>query len=151
MSNQPSGTDSAFYVKDLLNKDQVNFNCIIIISISRFISFDTWACPYWDARQLKQLANLSRRNLLDLLDSIRLKRKSGAANQRSTLARVDCKSILALMAFLLVIQAHYSPFIGRSGSALLSAFLAGRDNDQVSSALPNFTATWQTEPADYVY
>ncbi|XP_045034123.1 uncharacterized protein LOC116928992 [Daphnia magna] len=119
MSNQPSGTDSAFYVKDLLNKDQ-----------------------------LKQWANLSRRNLLDLLDSIRLKRKSGAANQRSTLARVDCKSILALMAFLLVIQAHYSPFIGRSGSALLSAFLAGRDNDQCIISMPVDTKNVFRPPVD---
>ncbi|KAI9551541.1 hypothetical protein GHT06_021874 [Daphnia sinensis] len=115
MSNQQSGTDSAFFVKDLLNEDQ-------------------WG-------------NLSRRNLLDLLDGIGLKRKNGAANQRA-LSRVDCKSILALMAFLLVIQPHYSPFIWRSGSALLSALLAGCDNDQCMLAMPVDTKNVFRPPVD---
>nr|CAH0111864.1 unnamed protein product [Daphnia galeata] len=114
MSNRPTETGAAFYRRDLLNEDQV-----------------------------KNWGNLSRENLVNLMDTIRFKRQinsNSSSSQRSgaTVINTPCwslndwaKSILTIMACLMLLgQPHYSPIIWQAGLTLVSSLLADRDNHQ---------------------
>lgn len=123
-----------------------------IAHINKYISWMSILGPY----QVKNWGNLSRENLVNLMDTIRFKRQinnnSSSSSQRSgaTVINTPCwslndwaKSILTIMACLMLLgQPHYSPIIWQAGLTLVSSLLADRDNHQKQVHYLNIHFGW---------